>query len=79
MHAVNLAQGCSPATGGCSVVAVQGPEILERARDYSEEVESEQHPDNDHPAQSCCIDPVRSPAAVAEEIIGSGEESHGRR
>ena len=55
------------------------PEILERARDYSEEVKSDQHPPDEHPAQSRRMDAVLALAALAEEIIGFAEGSHGRR
>ncbi len=54
-------------------------EILERARDYSEAVKSDQHPDDDHPAQSRRRDPVPALAALDEVIIRFAVESHGRR
>lgn len=55
------------------------PEILERVRDHAQEAKSDQHPDDDRPAQNRRMDPVRAFTALAEEIIGVAEGPHGRR
>ncbi len=79
MHTVNLAQRRLPLLEDLRSYPYEDPETLEGARDYCEEVKSDQHRDDDHPAQSRRMDPVRVLPGLAEEIIGFAEGSPGRR